>query len=453
MKLQDATTRLPNAATPPDLPRALLLLYHNGAATHVRLDAGTPVIIGRDAGANIVLHDTSLSRSHARVTFDGQRAVVIEDLGSTNGTILRGHNLNKPTAVMHGAEIYFGGVLGIVHIPSARPSSPLAFDGTQQAQVDRDIVMNAPAMKRVFDLIQSYARAIAPVVIGGETGTGKEEIAKLIHCSGPRKDKPFVVLNCAAIPPHLLESMLFGHEKGAFTGASAQAKGFFEEAHGGTLLLDEIAELTLPAQAALLRVLETKRVARVGSAREFELDFRLIAATWRNLETMCAQGSFRQDLLHRIRVLTIEVPPLRERREDIPTLVGRFLQRANNANGRHVQGINDDALQMLMRYHWPGNIRELRNWIERAVVVAQGERIQLSDLPTYVEVKPLTAQAAKPARSGLKTNPDAVLREMIEEALRQTGGNNAAAAAQLGISLRTLQRYLKQLGLSTRSGD
>lgn len=449
MNPQDSTNRLSNAATPPDVPRALLLLYHDGAVTHVRLDPDTPIVIGRDANANVVLHDASLSRFHARVKFDGKHAVILEDLGSTNGTILKGHNLDKPTAVLHGAEIYFGAVLGIVHIPFVQTASSSLVDGARQALVEGDIVMNAPAMKRLLELIRSYASAIAPVVIGGETGSGKEEIAKLIHRSGPRKDKPFVVLNCASISPHLLESMLFGHEKGAFTGASSQVKGFFEEAHGGTLLLDEIAELSLPAQAALLRVLETKRIVRVGSVREFELDFRLIAATWQNLDAMCANGTFRRDLFHRIRVLTIDVPPLRERREDIPTLVGRFLQRANKANGRQVQGIDEDALQMLVGYDWPGNIRELRNWIERAVIVAQSDHIRLSDLPTYINVKP---QAAKPKPSSLKTHVEAVEKERIEEALRQTGGNKPEAAALLGISLRTVQRHIKQPGISTRAG-
>jgi transcriptional regulator with PAS, ATPase and Fis domain len=449
MTPQDATKRLSDAATPPDLPRALLLLYHDGAVTHVRLSPDTPIVIGRDPNANVILHDASLSRSHARVTFDGKHAVIIEDLGSTNGTILRGHNLDKPTAVPHGAEIYFGAVLGIVHIPFVQTPSRCLVDGAEQAVVEGDIVMNAPAMKRVLELIRSYAFAIAPVVIGGETGTGKEEIAKLIHRSGPRKDKPFVVLNCASIPPQLLESMLFGHEKGAFTGASFQAKGFFEEAHGGTLLLDEIAELSLPAQAALLRVLETKRIVRVGSVREVELDFRLIAATWRNLEAMCADGTFRGDLFHRIRVLTIDVPPLRERREDIPTIVGRFIQRANKANGRQVQGIDEDALQTLVGYDWPGNIRELRNWIERAVVVAQCNHIRLCDLPMHIDAKP---QQAKPKPASLKRHIDAVQGEMIEEALRQTGDNKPAAAALLGVSLRTVQRHIKQRDLSTRSG-
>ncbi len=440
MNPEVATTRLSDAVAPPDLPRALLLLYHAGAITHVRLSPGAPIVIGRDASANVVLQDASLSRSHARVTFDGKHAVVIEDLGSTNGTILKGHNLDKPTAVAHGAEVYFGVVLGIVHIPSVQIPSPSVVPADKQPSVDGDIVMNAPTMKRVVALVQSYACAVAPVVIGGETGTGKEEIAKLIHHGGPRKDKPFVALNCAAISPQLLQSTLFGHEPGAFTGASSRVKGVFEEAHGGTLLLDEIAELSLAAQAALLRVLETKRIARVGSVREFDVDFRLIAATWRNLEAMCAEGTFRRDLFHRLHVLTLDVPPLRERREDIPTLVGRFLLRANKANGRKVQGIDDDALQVLVGYDWPGNIRELRNWIERAVVVAQSDHIRLSDLPTHIDAKP---QLAKPKRSSLKIHTEAVQWEMIQEALRQTGDNKSEAAALLGISLRTLQRYLK----------
>ncbi len=436
-----STTRLHGGLTPPLMSHAHLLLYHDATVTPVPLRGGVPVVLGRDPTANVVLLDASLSRTHARLTFDGKHHVVIQDLGSTNGTILKGHSLDKPTPVSHGAEIYFGAVLGIVHIPLAQ-AIPIVTD-------DGDIVKDAETMKRVLGLVEKYANAAAPVLIGGETGTGKEEIAKLIHRRSPRKDKPFVVLNCASIPPQLVESLLFGHERGAFTGASSQTKGYFEEAHGGTLLLDEIGELSLAAQAALLRVLETGRIVRVGSVREIPLDLRLIAATWRDLKTMCKHGAFREDLFHRLSVLTLDVPPLRDRREDIPALVGRFLQRANKTNARHVQSIDDDALRTLIAYDWPGNIRELRNSIERAVVVTSGEKIRLEDLPAHIEAKLLPTNLGQ---GSLNADKGAVVKAALVEALRQAKGDTEEAAKLLGISRRTLQRLVKKHGINTTSG-
>ncbi len=424
------------------MPLAFLLLHHDSTVTHVQLAPGVPVIIGRDPSANVVLHDASLSRTHARIFFDGQLHVIVQDLGSKNGTIFSGHNLDKPTLVGHGAAIFLGAVMGVVHIPFGSLRSILLTEG--------DVIADAPSMKPVIALVEKYAKATAPVLIGGETGSGKEEIAKLIHRWGPRRDEPFVILNCASIPLQLLESLLFGHEKGAFTGASSQTKGYFEAARGGTVLLDEIGELSPAAQAALLRVIETGRIVRVGSVHETPLNVRWIAATWRNLKAMCKDGSFREDLYHRLGVLTVEVPPLCERSEDIPALAGRFLQRANQTNGRHVQSIEDDALRALMAYHWPGNIRELRNWIERAVVVSQGDTIRLSDLPRHIE-----AQRAVPSseRRNLDADKSAVEKAALKEALRHTNGDTEESATLLGKSRRTIQRLIKKYGIESSSGD
>lgn len=440
--MQQITTARLSGDLPPASPTPLahLLLHHGGSVIHVALVPGKPVVLGRDPSANVVLQDTSLSRLHARVMFDGER-VVVEDLRSTNGTIVRGHNLDKPTPLHHGAEIYFGAIMGIVHIPSALPMQALP--------VERDIVADTDKMKRLVGLAERYATAMAPVLIGGETGTGKEEIAKLIHRRGPRKDKPFVVLNCASIPASLLESLLFGHEKGAFSGAVGLKKGYFETAHEGTLLLDEIGELSLAAQAALLRVIETGRILRVGSLHEISLDIRWIAATWRDLKAMSKEGTFREDLYHRLSVLTLDVPPLRERLDDIPALVGRFLQRANAANGRHVQEIEKGALQTLMAYDWPGNIRELRNWIERAVVISDGETIRSSDFPAHIEEKHSVAPAQ---RRNLDADKTAVEKAALQEAWQETKGDTDAMAKSLGKSRRQVQRLLKKYRIGPDSG-
>lgn len=448
MHSHDPTARLAGSSPSPEAPRAILLLYHGNDVVHTRLAPLVPIVIGRDATADVVITNASASKRHARLTFDGNRNVLVEDLGSTNGTIFRGHSIqrDKPVNVGHGAELYFGEVLGIVHIPGEHAAASPE-DAVKKDSLEGDVIADAPIMKRVLEEVAQFGPAAPPVVVTGETGTGKEEIAKLLHRASARKNKPLIVLNCAAIPAHLLESMLFGHEKGAFTGASAQSRGYFEEAHGGTLFLDEIGELPPDAQKALLRVLETGKISRVGSVREIDVSVRLIAATWRDLKKMCEEGTFRWDLYHRLSVLTIQLPPLRERREDIPKLVGRFLQRANKANGRSVKGIEEDAVRTLMAYDWPGNIRELRNWIERAVVVARGEKITLNDLPAHIDGKnlPHGRQAGS-----LDKDLEALEREKILEALRQTDDDTTAAAKLLNVELRTLQRRMQKYGITSK---
>lgn len=446
MNPPDPTTPIVGDSPPVEPVRAILLLYLGTDVLATRLEPHTAIVVGRDATSNVVVPDASVSKRHARLTFDGKHSVSVEDLGSTNGTICKGQSIqkDKPTAVTHGAELYFGALLGIIHIPSAHAASTPAEHTAKQDPFEGDIIADAPTMKRVLDDVDRFSRASATVVITGETGTGKEEIAKLIQRGSARKDKPFIVLNCASIASQLLESSLFGHEKGAFTGAVTQKKGYFEDADGGTLLLDEIGELSPDAQKALLRVLETGKITRVGSVREIPVDVRVIAATWRDLKQMCDEGKFRWDLYHRISVLTIDLPPLRERQEDQAKLVGRFLQRANKANDRSVKGIEDDALRTLMAYGWPGNIRELRNWIERAVVVTRGDKITTADLPSHIEGK---LEERRNLPENLEKYIEALEKEIILEALRQTDGDTTEAARRLGMELRTLQRRMKKYGI------
>lgn len=326
-------------------------------------------------------------------------------------------------------------------------------------------VAKSAAMRAVIETALRLARSQIPVLLHGETGTGKEVLARFLHSAGARRARPLICVNCGAIPQGLAESTLFGHERGSFSGASQQQKGVFEAAHGGTVLLDEIGELPPAAQAALLRVTETKRVTRVGSTKELEVDARLIAATHRDLEAMCDAGSFRTDLLYRLNAMTLTIPPLRERREDIAPLVGRFLEQANRANERSIEGVHPDAMELLEGYSWPGNVRELRNAVERAVVIAGGEVIQVRDLPERVRASrgsPKSAPVAlpEPSLSGesspsrvlgltgtFKERMDRVEAEVLVEALRDAGFSQTEAAKRLDMPLRTLQHKIKLHGI------
>ena len=338
--------------------------------------------------------------------------------------------------------------------PSSKPSAPVIF---------------SPAMRQIYETVERLAKTHVPVLIHGETGTGKELVARAIHERGARRSNRICCVNCGAVPNQLVESILFGHERGAFSGAERAAKGVFEEADGGTVLLDEIGELPLSAQAALLRVLENKRVTPVGSTEERVLDVRIIAATHCDLEAMCREGRFRYDVWFRLNTVVLELPPLRERREEIPALVERFIEQSNSS---HVVGIEDDALEMLENYHWPGNIRELRNVVERAVVLAHGSSITINDLPQRVRDEmsegthglmtvsqpgigstKLHAIDAEPAEDGQVEPGDFKARvqrfelQLIKSALDDTGGNQTRAAKRLGIPLRTLVRKIKTYGL------
>jgi DNA-binding NtrC family response regulator len=317
---------------------------------------------------------------------------------------------------------------------------------------DAPIVLSS-AMRQIYGMVERLAQTNVPVLIHGETGTGKELVARAIHERSSRRNARMCCVNCGAIPNQLVESILFGHEKGAFSGADRAAKGVFEEAHGGTVLLDEIGELPLSAQAALLRVLETKRVTPVGSSEERELDVRIIAATHCDLEAMCRVGTFRADVWFRLNTVVLELPPLRDRSEEISALVDRFIKASGSPR---VAGIDDEALEMLENYHWPGNIRELRNVIERAVVLAHGDVITTSDLPqriredmeegtgvTGLQPPADVPASAEAADSDFNARVQRFETRLIEQALADCGGNQTRAAKQLRIPLRTLVRKIK----------
>ncbi|EFK11760.1 sigma-54 interaction domain protein [delta proteobacterium NaphS2] len=290
------------------------------------------------------------------------------------------------------------------------------------------------------------AKSLATILIQGESGTGKELIARLIHDLSPRSQNPMTIVNCAALSEHLLESELFGHEKGAFTGASALRRGRFEEADGGTLFLDEIGELDNSVQVKLLRFLQEKEYQRVGGNRTFHSDVRVISATNRDLEEEIKKGRFREDLFYRLNVVSINIPPLRDRREDLPPLMTHFLRQFSSENGLNIKGFSSKARDLLMKYDYPGNVRELENILERAVVIARGDHVETSDLPFSDRMADETEK--RPWKRGtLKESIDLLEREMVQQAMMEAENHQTRAAGILGISERMLRYKLKKYGL------
>jgi DNA-binding NtrC family response regulator len=298
-------------------------------------------------------------------------------------------------------------------------------------------------MRKIYQVIEQAAPTVASVLVSGESGTGKELVAQTVHQISPRVSHPFVPLNCAAIPDTLLESELFGHEKGAFTGAIARRQGCFELANRGTLFLDEISEMTPTTQAKLLRVLQERSFRPLGGQREQSVDIRVIAATNTDPPEAVRQGKLREDLYYRLNVFAIRLPPLRERKDDLPMLIQAFIKEFNARNGRSVAGLSDRAMQMLERYDWPGNVRELRNVMERATIVAKGAVIEVADLPALASTAPAAGRPSVGLAPG--TTVDQAEQQLIEVTLQHTGGNKTRAAEMLGISLKTLHNKLNRM--------
>jgi DNA-binding NtrC family response regulator len=305
-----------------------------------------------------------------------------------------------------------------------------------------NLVGKSPAMRAVFEKVRLVADTKSTVLITGESGTGKELVARALHHNSGRRNKPFVPVNVTAIPETLVESELFGHEKGAFTGATERRVGLFQAAQGGTLFIDEIGDMNPGVQSKLLRAIETRRVMPVGSTKEAEVDVRVVAATNRNLHDDVRQGRFREDLYYRLKVVEIHLPPLRERPEDIPLLTRFFLNEIARENNRPARDIAPEALDLLLAYNWPGNVRELRNTLEGIIVVSTRERIEVCDLP-----EPLRqgADAQAVIRRGMTMAE--IEKEAIRRALEQTGGRRTEAAKLLDLSVRTLQRKIKEYEL------
>ncbi len=314
---------------------------------------------------------------------------------------------------------------------------------SRRADVFEDMLGTSPQMQAVFDFIRKVAGTNAPVLLLGESGTGKEMAAAAIHRRSARKDGPFVAINCNAIPENLLESELFGHEKGAFTGAHIQRKGLLETASGGTLFLDEIGELPSAIQVKLLRFLQEQRLQRVGGRQELQVDTRLVAATNANLKELIDNGKFREDLYFRLAVVTIRLLPLRERGEDIVFLAREFLQTYANQSGQTKMVFAPDALRAMSCYSWPGNVRELQNRVKRGVIMASGSRVTAKDLELERDRGVVSSAATT-----LRQAREHVEREMVEQALKKNSGKITSAAADLGISRPTLYELMEKLGIA-----
>ena len=309
-----------------------------------------------------------------------------------------------------------------------------------------DFVGTSKAMREVYELISSIASSDAAVIVTGESGTGKELAARTIHQLSSRSKGPFIAINASAIPENLLESEMFGHEKGSFTGATTAQSGCFERADHGTLFLDEIAEMPVALQPKLLRVLEDQRVRRVGGSQEFNVDVRVLAATNQEPQKALENGKLRKDLFYRLNVFTVSLPPLRERKSDIPLLIQAFIAEFNAKHSSRVESCKSDTVDLLKAYSWPGNVRELRNILERAVILAKGSWIETSHLPAYVLGSPVPDAVSKMVLPVGVTAAE-VEKELILRTLQATGQNKAEAARQLGLDVKTIRNKLKSYGM------
>jgi two-component system response regulator PilR (NtrC family) len=311
-------------------------------------------------------------------------------------------------------------------------------------------------MEQVLDIVRRVAAGRSTVLITGEIGTGKERIARALHDLSDRKDKPFLVVNCGAIPASLVESELFGHEKGAFTGAANRSLGIFRTAEGGSVFLDEVGELPAPMQVKLLRVLQERKVRGIGETEESSIDVRVLAATNRQVEEDVKAGTFRQDLYYRLNVIRVALPPLRERREDVPELARHFLERCSHEHGKAVRAFSPDALRALDAYDFPGNVRELENIVERAVTLSDGPLMGASVLPPEiagVRRSPGAELHVTDEGIALEATLDAIEKRLLVEALEKTGGKKKRAGELLGLTFRSLRYRLQKHGLGGKDDD
>jgi len=360
---------------------------------------------------------------------------------------------NAVAALKAGAFDYVSKPVGLEQLRALVKSALSLPEPERSGETSRQLLGASPPLAQARDLIAKLARTQAPVYISGESGSGKELAARLIHENGARRDKPFVPVNCGAIPENLMESEFFGYKKGAFTGANEDREGFFQAAHGGTLFLDEVAELPLHTQVLLLRAIQERRVRKVGATQEEPVDVRIICATNQSLAGMVEAGRFRRDLYYRLNVVDLTMPPLRECREDIPTIAGHILQRLAAQNGIPAARLSPAALEELMGYDFPGNVRELENILERALALSPGEELGSEALalhriaPEEDEEQPDAQPLAKPIDSPLPAYLDRLEREAILQALGKTGFNRTAAARLLGITFRQLRYRMQRLNI------
>ncbi len=446
LELDDETERLAPAGEDSEW---WLVVVEGGRSIAHRLPRGKPLHIGRSEDNDIQIDHPSISRRHAQLLVGPP--VCIQDLRSANGVRVAMERIAPSvlTPVEPGQAIEFGAVLTVVHRPSMLPPGavpktlgPVPEHERPSLMPGGPMLIRDPAMQETIDLVRRVAPSELSVLLTGETGVGKEVVAEAVHAGSRRAEGPFVRLNCAALAESVAESELFGHEKGAFTGAVGERAGIFEAAHGGTVFLDEVGELALGLQAKLLRVLETREVRRVGAVAPRRIDVRFVSATNRDLRRAVQDGSFREDLYYRLNGICVHIPALRERPLDIVPFAHRFARRALPDGGKiH---LSEAVTTLLQGYAWPGNVRELRNVMERAAVLAGGEPIDVRDLPSEISGERVPI-AARP--SAVREELSNVERDRIIDALERTGGNQTRAAELIGLPRRTFIKRLDTYGI------
>lgn len=419
------------------------LTIHNAAGDRTyALRAEHSLLIGRDPACELRIDEPSVSRKHAKLTVVEGRAH-LADLDSQNGTVLGDTRLTGRAQLQPGDVFYIGGSTFIFHEPHALG----AWNEHLLPCPNVRAVAADPKTRLFCRELENTARSALNVLLQGETGTGKEVAARALHFSSDRRLAPIIAVNCAALPEALIESELFGHERGAFSGAHATQTGLFEEAHGGTIFLDEVGELSLPAQAKLLRVLETRRVSRLGEgSRERTLDLRVIAASNRDLADEVAQGRFRRDLYFRLAGAKLWLPALRDRRADVPVLAYSFLDEARQQLGREAVSIGARAMALLLEQSWPGNVRQLRHLMELCAANAEGTTLCPRELQARLEPTPMSPRSA-PGFRPLEDEVRELEKSRMSAALSATQGNQKRAAELISMPRRTFLTKLKTYGL------
>ena len=426
-------------------PRPYLLVIARESAWTVPLPDAGELTIGREQDCLLRFIEARVSRHHAVIKVDGGGAR-LHDLGSHNGTSVNGRPITAPHRLAPGDHIEVGSVT-VIYVGAGAPAvADAANEPIQELTLgDRSVIVADPAMARLYALIEKLAASELPVLIQGETGVGKELAALAVHHRSKRRGGPFVALNCAAMPETLLESELFGYAKGAFTGAVGTKQGQLEAASGGTLFLDEVGELTLTAQAKLLRVVDTKRVMRVGDVRERQVDLRIVTATNRDLAAEVAEGRFREDLFYRLAGAKLWLPPLRDRRRELPLLAARFLAAA--CPDRSPPQITSQAMRRLSDYAWPGNVRELKNVMELLAATVSEPAIDVMHLPAELDATGPIPSTPPAAFRAIDLEVRELERSRMAAALAATDGNRSRAAELIGMPRRTFVTKLKLYGL------
>ncbi len=407
----------------------------------VKLTDSRPIYFGSAPNCEMVLTDKTVSRRHLMAALEGDQ-VVLRDQGSTNGTFIQGSRFKEIT-IGYGAEVKLGRTV-IKYLPEEEIVEP---EPTEE-NIFGQMLGGDTKMRQLFKLLADVAHTDATVLIEGETGTGKELIAEEVHNHSPRRDGPFIVFDCGSVPRELIESALFGHLKGSFTGAIGDRKGAFAEAHGGTIFLDEIGEMSLDLQPSLLRVLDKRAVRKVGSNTYEKIDVRVVAATNRDLRAEVGKKTFREDLYYRLAVIRVSVPPLRERGSDIPLLVQHFMS-SFSPPGRKL-AITAEDMARLQRHSWPGNVRELRNVIERACLLSQGDTVNVDDALVEEAAPTLGIRTDLPFKEAKGQLVEMFEREYIEDLMRRHKMNLSAAAREAQIDRKHLRELIRKYDLDPR---